>query len=166
MHRPAAHGSRPVPLAVACLLLVLRWGTQALSSQPPPACCRRLSCCWCHARAISRTTCLRLPPQVRSLAPLSSLGSTQLTELYAACNKITAIESLEQLGQLQALELGGNRIRVLQGKPWLAVGLLAWLPACLRCLCTPVALLARFLHARLPASALALACRQRVQVLS
>ena len=49
------------------------------------------------------------------MAPLSSLGSTQLTELYAACNKVTAIESLERLGQLQVLELGGNRIRALQG---------------------------------------------------
>ncbi len=54
-------------------------------------------------------------PQVRSLAPLSALGSTQLTELYVACNKVTAIESLAALPQLQVLELGGNRIRVLEG---------------------------------------------------
>lgn len=52
---------------------------------------------------------------MRSLAPLSALGSTQLTELYAACNKVTAIESLAALPQLQVLELGGNRIRVLEG---------------------------------------------------
>lgn len=55
-------------------------------------------------------------PQVRSLAPLSALGSTQLTELYAACNKVTAIESLAALGQLRVLELGGNRVRVIEGE--------------------------------------------------
>lgn len=54
---------------------------------------------------------------MRSLAPLSALGSTQLTELYAACNKVTAIESLGALTQLRVLELGGNRIRVLEGGP-------------------------------------------------
>lgn len=53
--------------------------------------------------------------QVRSLAPLSSLGSTQLTELFVACNKIAAIESLERLALLHTLELGGNRIRSLEG---------------------------------------------------
>jgi protein phosphatase 1 regulatory subunit 7 len=55
---------------------------------------------------------------VRSLAPLSGLGSTQLTELYAACNKISAIESLEHLSNLQLLELGGNRMRAIEGE-WL-----------------------------------------------
>ena len=52
---------------------------------------------------------------MRSLAPLTALGSTQLTELYAACNKISAIESLGHLSNLQLLELGGNRVRVIEG---------------------------------------------------
>ena len=60
---------------------------------------------------------LRPPPlQVRTLAPLSSLGSSSpLTELYASCNKIATIEGLERLAHLHILELGGNRVRVLEG---------------------------------------------------
>jgi Leucine-rich repeat (LRR) protein len=53
--------------------------------------------------------------QVRSLAPLSTLGSSQLSELYMACNKIAAIESLDNFPNLRTLELGGNRIRVVEG---------------------------------------------------
>lgn len=53
--------------------------------------------------------------QVRSLAPLSALASTQLQELFVACNKITAIESLDRFTNLRTLELGGNRIRALEG---------------------------------------------------
>ncbi|KAI3430888.1 hypothetical protein D9Q98_009297 [Chlorella vulgaris] len=53
--------------------------------------------------------------EVRSLAPLSKLGSTWLSELVAACNKIAVIESLQHLSQLHALELGGNRIRTIEG---------------------------------------------------
>ena len=78
------------------------------------------------------------PPDAAQAPAPSKLSrksySTQLTELYAACNKVTTIESLERLGQLQVLELGGNRIRVLQGaylaRPGrLLCGFQAWLMA-------------------------------------
>lgn len=63
------------------------------------------------------------------MAPLSALASAQLRDLFAACNKITAIESLDRFTSLRTLELGGNRIRTLDGMPcccadhaWGAVG--------------------------------------------
>ena len=53
--------------------------------------------------------------QVRTLAPLASLAAP-LRELYAACNKVTAIESLEHFWpSLRVLELGSNRLREVAG---------------------------------------------------
>lgn len=125
--------SRPLLPAIACLLLVPRRGTRVLPCAaaiclPPSLTAGAAGPQNRSHRRCCPPICRR--PQVRSLAPLSSLRSTQLTELYAACNKVTAIESMEQLGQLQVLELGGNRIRVLQGEPWQ----IAWLAGLLwRC---------------------------------
>lgn len=52
--------------------------------------------------------------EIRSLAPLASLIAPQLNELYAASNKITAIEGITQLAGLTLLELGSNRIRAIE----------------------------------------------------
>lgn len=88
------------------LLLAHLWNPQAFT----PA--SRALCSLTDNRTIHPLfVCL----QVRSLAPLSKLGSTRLSELVAACNKIAVIESLQHLSQLHALELGGNRIRTIEG---------------------------------------------------
>lgn len=58
--------------------------------------------------------------QIRSLAPLTSLqadaaSTPPLVELYAAANKVTAIEGITGFTALTVLELGSNRIRTIEG---------------------------------------------------
>jgi hypothetical protein len=57
--------------------------------------------------------------QLRSLAPLSSLQQRPATtpplkELFVAANKVAVIEGLSDLTCLTLLELGSNRIRVIE----------------------------------------------------
>ena len=51
---------------------------------------------------------------IRTLTPLTSL-SAPLLELYAASNKITAIEALTAFTRLRVLELGSNRVPSIDG---------------------------------------------------
>ncbi|EFJ51655.1 hypothetical protein VOLCADRAFT_103293 [Volvox carteri f. nagariensis] len=53
--------------------------------------------------------------QIRNLLPLADLNSSKLEELYVANNKVTAIAALSHLTSLTLLELGSNRIRVIEG---------------------------------------------------
>ncbi|GIL71375.1 hypothetical protein Vretifemale_1944 [Volvox reticuliferus] len=53
--------------------------------------------------------------QIRNLLPLADLDLNRLEELYVANNKVTAIAALSNLTALTLLELGSNRIRVVEG---------------------------------------------------
>ena len=53
--------------------------------------------------------------ELRSLAPLTSLGAPGLCELFAASNKLPGIEAVAGRTALRLLELGCNRIRELRG---------------------------------------------------
>lgn len=57
--------------------------------------------------------------EIRSLAPLSGETTNPgpgvaLEELYVASNKVSKIEGLEEFKKLQILELGSNRLRVVE----------------------------------------------------
>lgn len=57
--------------------------------------------------------------EIRSLAPLASETTSPgpgeaLEELYVAANKISKIEGLEEFTRLRVLELGSNRLRVVE----------------------------------------------------
>ncbi len=52
--------------------------------------------------------------EIRGLEPLADLCAPDIKQLYAAQNKISAIQSVSQLTSLEILELGSNRIRVIE----------------------------------------------------
>lgn len=61
--------------------------------------------------------------EIRSLAPLSSLAAAQLSELYAASNKVTRIEGISQLtGVVLAKGGGGEGVYVVVGVGWVGAG--------------------------------------------
>jgi protein phosphatase 1 regulatory subunit 7 len=64
---------------------------------------------------------------LRSLAPLAALQAPALEELYAASNKMGAIEGVSQLTSLRVLELGSNRIRAIEGLATLGLLRELWL---------------------------------------
>jgi len=53
--------------------------------------------------------------EVRSMAPVAGLDGKNLVELTLAANKIGKIEGVEHLTHLDMLELGSNRLRVIEG---------------------------------------------------
>lgn len=52
--------------------------------------------------------------QIRTLKPLELVDHGQLTDLYCAVNKVSAIESIGHLTRLTVLELGSNRIKEIE----------------------------------------------------
>jgi len=65
--------------------------------------------------------------EFRSLQPLAELSSAPLTELFVANNKVTSFEGVQTLTQLQVLEMGSNRIKVVEHLEDMAVLRQLWL---------------------------------------
>jgi protein phosphatase 1 regulatory subunit 7 len=81
-----------------------------------------------HLRAFTSLRYLELSyNEIRSLEPLAELAAPGLEELYAAANKVTAIQGLSQLTSLTLLELGSNRVRAIEGLESLALLRELWL---------------------------------------